>query len=95
MDPTKGLLTPPFKTPDGKFIVDYKYRYMTEDIPFGLVVMRGIATLAGVSTPNMDKVITWAQKQMGTEYLVDGKMIGKDICNTRSPQKYKINDVDV
>ena len=90
----KGLTHPTVKTADGKYTVDYKYRYMTEDIPFGLVVMRGIADLAGVKTPNMDKVITWAQTQMGTEYLVDGKLTGKDIGKTRSPQKYNIADID-
>ena len=67
---------------------------MTEDIPFGLVVMRGVAEIAGVPTPNMDTVILWAQSNMGKEYLKDGKVAGKDIGSTRSPQKYNLTTVD-
>ena len=91
----KGLTHPTVKTEDGKYLPDYKYRYLTEDIPFGLVVMRGIANIAGVETPCMDKIIMWAQTKMGTEYLVEGKLSGKDMDKTRSPQKYKITDIDV
>ncbi len=46
------------KTDNGKFVPNFKYRYLMEDIPFGLVVMRGVASIAGVATPNMDKVFT-------------------------------------
>lgn len=53
------------QTTDGKFTIDYDYRYTQEDIPYGLVVMKGIAAIAGVATPNMDRVITWAQSVMG------------------------------
>lgn len=90
----KGLLHPVEQTPDGKFVPNYGYRYMTEDIPFGLVVMRGIADIAGVQTPMMDKVITWAQGCMGKEYLKDGKLQGKDIMSSRCAQRYNITSVD-
>ena len=53
------------QTADGKYLIDFKFRYMQEDLPFGLVVMKGIASIAGVETPTMDKVIMWAQKVMG------------------------------
>lgn len=35
---------------------NFKYRYLMEDIPFGLLVMKGVAVMAAVPTPTMDKV---------------------------------------
>jgi len=75
----QGLKHPVKKTDDGKFVPGFSHRYMTEDIPYGLVVIRGIAEIAGVQTPNIDKVLTWSQKQMGKEYLVNSKLQRKDI----------------
>ena len=60
----------------------------------GLVVTRGIAELAGVPTPHMDDVILWCQKMLGKEYIVDGKLTGKDLHSTRAPQHYGFTDLD-
>ncbi|KAJ1623137.1 6-phosphogluconate dehydrogenase [Pavlovales sp. CCMP2436] len=77
--------------PGGEGLVpDWKSRHLTEDIPFGLVPMKGIAELVGVSTPNLDKTIEWCQMKMGKEYLVAGRLVGKDVCETRCPQRYGI-----
>ena len=84
----KGLRHPMKKTTDGKLVPDFTYRYMTEDIPYGLVVIRGIAEIAGVKTPNMDRVMTWAQGKMGKEFLVDSKLQGKDMALSMAPQVY-------
>nr|CAL90921.1 strombine dehydrogenase [Arenicola marina] len=89
-----GLTHPCEQTSNGRFVPNYRYRYLTEDIPFGLVVMRGIATLAGVATPSMDKVITWAQGCLGKEYLVGDQLTGKDIPATRCPQAYNLPCLD-
>ncbi len=77
-----------------KYMPNFKYRYFTEDIPYGLVVTRGIAELAGVPTPHMDDVIVWCQERMGKEFLVNGKLTGKDISMTRAPQHYGCKDLD-
>lgn len=77
-----------------KYLPNFKYRYFTEDIPMGLVVTRGIAELAGVPTPHMDDVIMWCQEMLGKEYLVDGKLCGKDVHSTRAPQHYGFTDLD-
>ena len=60
---------------------------MTEDIPYGLVVIRGIAEIVGVETPNIDKVLLWSQEKMGKEYLVNSKIQGKDVEKSRAPQR--------
>lgn len=90
----QGLKHPVKKTEDGKFLPDFSHRYMTEDIPFGLVVIRGIAEIMGIETPNIDKVLTWSQQQMGKEYLVDKKLQGKDISTSRAPQSYGFTTIE-
>jgi hypothetical protein len=77
MCPVEGGLEPHFGS-----------RYLAEDVPYGLVVTRGIAALAGVPTPTMDQVITWAQERLGKEYLVDGRLQGRDVGASRAPQRY-------
>ena len=84
----QGLKHPVKKSDDGKYLPDFTYRYMTEDIPYGLVVIRGIAEIVGVETPNIDKVLLWSQEKMGKEYLVNSKIQGKDVEKSRAPQRY-------
>ncbi len=82
-----GLRAPVSPT-EGGLAPDFQARYLAEDVPYGLVVTRGIAELAAVSTPTMDRVITWAQTRLGKEYLADGKMLGSSIAASRAPQRY-------
>ena len=84
----QGIKHPVKTTEDGKFVPDFTHRYMTEDVPYGLVVIRGIAEIVGVQTPNIDKVLTWCQEKMGKEYLVNSKLQGKDVASSRAPQRY-------
>jgi hypothetical protein len=88
-----GLLAPMQKTDTG-FIPDFQARYLSEDVPYNLLVTRGIAELAGVSTPVIDKVLSWAQERLEKEYLTSGKMQGADLHNTRSPQRYGFINLD-
>merc|ERR1719414_2900033 len=44
----RGLKHPCIKTETGKYVPNYDYRYMTEDLPMGLIPLRGIAKMAGV-----------------------------------------------
>jgi hypothetical protein len=67
---------------------------LSEDVPFGLVVLRGIAELADLPTPTIDRVISWAQKQLGKEYLVEGKLKGRDLVATRAPQRFGFRSLD-
>ena len=84
----QGLKHPMKETSDGKFVPDFQHRYLTEDIPYGLAVIRGIAEIAGVKTPNIDKVLLWAQERVGKKYLEEGLLKGADVDSTRAPQRY-------
>lgn len=83
-----GLLHPMKEVDNGQFVPDFNYRYTAEDVPFGLVVMKGIGELAGVATPVMDEIITWAQGKLQQEYMVGSKLSGKDMSKTRAPQRF-------
>jgi len=84
----QGIKHPVKTTEDGKFVPDFTHRYLTEDVPYGLVVIRGIAEIVGAKTPNIDRVLTWCQEKMCKEYLVNSKLQGKDVASSRAPQKY-------
>jgi hypothetical protein len=73
---------------------DFKSRYLSEDVPFGLVPTRGIAELAAVATPTIDRVILWAQARLDQEYLVAGKLCGRHLMATRAPQRYGLHSLE-
>jgi hypothetical protein len=54
----------PARRSGGGFVPDFGSRYLTEDIPYGLVFSRAVAKMAGMATPVMDEVITWAYRVM-------------------------------
>ena len=90
----QGIKHPVKTTEDGKFMPDFTHRYMTEDVPYGLVVIRGVAEIVGVQTPNIDKVLKWCQEKTGKEYLVNSKLQGKDVASTRAPQRYGFTSLE-
>ena len=74
----------------GGYKVDPTVRYFTEDIPFGLLLIKAFAEKNNVPTPNIDKVIAWAQNIMGKEYLIEGRLIGKDCI-----EGYNTDNIDI
>lgn len=54
-----------------------KHRYLSEDVPFGLVPMRHLADLAGVRTPVIDALIVLASVANGVDYLSRGLTLRK------------------
>lgn len=65
----KGLVSPMKKVNDA-WIPDWNSRYFTADFPFGLKIMKDIAGIFHVETPNIDMVWDWyedAAMEDGTE----------------------------
>ena len=50
----------------------FKSRYITEDLPFGLVPIKKLARQFNVSTPTIDAVITFASVINQTDYMKEG-----------------------
>ena len=89
----------PFKTVqahmievNGGYKVDPTVRYFTEDIPYGLLMIKAFGEYTNTSTPNIDKVIEWAQNVMGEVFLTEDKLCKVGSDNTLdffSPKKIK------
>lgn len=82
-----GLRTPMIEVPGGR-APDLQSRFFHEDIPFGVVVLRSLAEMAGVATPTLDTILRWAQALMGKAYLVDGRVQGPDVASSGAPSRY-------
>ena len=54
----KGLTTPTVEV-DGGLIPDLHSRYFTADFSYGLTIIKQVADLAGVNTPNIDATMQW------------------------------------
>nr|KAG5711700.1 hypothetical protein BaRGS_023464 [Batillaria attramentaria] len=89
-----GLVHPMKDAGDGKWVPDFHNRYLSEDIPFSLVITKGLAELAAVPTPEIDKVLAWCQEKLGKEYIVGSELKGKDLKESRAPQAYGFKSLD-
>lgn len=78
IEPFKGV-QPHMIEVDGGYKLDTGHRYFIEDIPYGLLLIKTFAEKVNVATPNIDKVLEWGQRVMDKEYIVNGRLIGKDI----------------
>jgi hypothetical protein len=90
----QGLRAPMKRIDNDYFLPDFQARYLTEDVPYGLVVTKAIAQLAKVDTPVIDEVILTISKWIGKEYIKRGYLEGKDIKDTRIPQNYGIDNLE-
>ena len=54
----KGLATPSIPVGNG-FIPDLHSRYFTADFSYGLTIIKQVAELTGVETPNIDETMAW------------------------------------
>jgi hypothetical protein len=89
--PIQARKAPMVEVRPGKFAPDFEYRYLREDVPYGLVATRALAEIAQVDTPAIDEVVTWAQSALGKVYLVDQRLQGRDACELRIPQNYGLS----
>lgn len=77
-----------------EFVPDFAYRYLSEDVPYGLVVTRAIAQLAGIGTPAIDTVLRWAQRRLHARYIAGGKIDLKGTAGLPLPQHAGIASLD-
>jgi hypothetical protein len=84
--PIQSRKAPVVESRPGTFIPNFGYRYLSEDVPFGLVPTRALAELADVETPAIDRVITWAQAVLHRTYLAGDRLQGADVRQLPIPQ---------
>jgi hypothetical protein len=77
----------------GKYTPNFGYRYLTEDVPYGLVITKAIAQLARIGTPAIDTVLKWAQRKLRASYIVRGEFNASAAAGLPIPQNYGIASV--
>lgn len=82
------------KPENGHYVIDFTNRYFTEDIPYGLLIIKSLARLLQQETPTIDQVIRWIQGRMGKSYLTDQGLTGPDISQSGILSNYGIQTVD-
>lgn len=65
-----------------------KSRYLTEEIPYGLLCLKGLAELVNLETPTIDGVIEECQVHLDKKYIESGKLIQNNLEDTASPQRF-------
>jgi len=78
----------------GKNRLDISSRFFQEDVPFGLVVLKSLAELVAVSTPNMDEILRVLQTLMNKEYIVKTKLEGADINESGSCFNFGVDSLE-
>lgn len=89
----KGIKMNMIPQNDGQFAVDYSNRYFTEDIPYGLLIIKSLGILLELPTPMIDKVIYWTQMKMNKSYLINGQLTGTDIKESGVLSNYQIHSI--
>ncbi len=88
-----GLKVPVRRVARDFYAPDFQNRYLTEDIPYGLLVTFGLALLAGVKTPVIQEVIENAGSWSGRSYIVNGMLSAESLAGTRVPQALGFSSV--
>ncbi|MCQ2468427.1 MAG: NAD/NADP octopine/nopaline dehydrogenase family protein [Ruminococcus sp.] len=84
------LTLPMIKTDKG-FLPDFSSRFYTEDIPFGVCIIKALALMVKLETPTIDKILDWYYRMTGKEYFLSDGSFGKDINETAIPQLFGID----
>lgn len=88
------VFTIPMKEVQGGFVLDIGSRVFTEDIPFGLCVLKDIAEKLNLEVPNITDAIVWHQKLMGKEFVKDGRLNPELIGETGTPRRFGIKTIE-
>jgi len=92
--PIQARRAPMIEETPGSFVPNFQYRYLTEDVPYGLIVTRAFADIVGVRTPTIDEVISWAQGVLNKVYLTGDRLEGPDMSDLPVPQNHGIYSLD-
>lgn len=85
----KGIRLAMIETKYG-YIPDWNSRYFSEDIPYGLVIIKGFAEYFNIESPTINLILSWAQEKMGKHYIENNKLQGDDLRQTGLPKDFTL-----
>lgn len=88
------MTVPMNKTDKGQFVLNTQARTFVEDIPFGLVVLKDLAEMAGVQVPFTTQCIEWHQAMMNKEFVINGKLNRAILKETGAPSRYGFDTLE-
>lgn len=69
----RGIYAPTIRI-EGGYAPDYDNRYFSEDIPFGLMLIKYMAEINSIATPSIDRIIRWYERLSGKVFLEGDKV---------------------
>merc|ERR1740123_2688931 len=81
---------------EGGWRLDSSHPFFREDIPEGVCAYKGIAEIVGLETPFLDELLEFFQGPdvLCKQYLVDGKLAGQDVKETKAPQAFGVTTLE-
>lgn len=84
----EAVKVPLSPTDEGTFVPNWNDRMFTEDYPFGVAIIKDIASMAGVPTPTIDTLLDFYREQTGIAYIdADGTAL-KDASASAMPRTF-------
>ncbi len=85
----RSIMTP-VRQVDRGCVPDPTIRLCTDDIPYGLCILKSYAELLEIDTPWIDIIVEWHQQLMEKEYIVNGRLTGRNASECGTPQTYGV-----
>ena len=80
---------------EGKLIPVINHKFFETDLPYGLCTFKDMANSLNVHTPMLDAILEWNQRMIGKEYMVDGKLTGRDCPDAIIPSMFGFGPQDL
>ncbi|XP_052274303.1 opine dehydrogenase-like [Dreissena polymorpha] len=90
----EGLVYPMTKTTDDTFVPNFQHEFITEEIPYGLLIVKQMVDMVELKTPIIDEVIQWSQEKIGAKYMKEGELSYVDRKRGRLPMAYGIDTIE-
>ncbi|BAQ14353.1 putative NAD(P)H-dependent glycerol-3-phosphate dehydrogenase [Clostridium botulinum] len=84
----------PMKKVEGGYVPDFNSRYFTEDIPYGLCIIKGLASVCDYSTPGIDLILKWYEEVSCKQYFIGDVFCGEDLEKAARPYYFGIKNID-
>lgn len=96
---TLGAIRTPVVEENGKWIIDKKHRFFSDDIYYGLCIAKWIAEKLNLSVPHIDDILMWTQDFLSDGIIKNEKLIIREEMKNNPfkygvPEAYGLTELD-